>query len=72
MTERRILTEAEIEERISLGGAASALAGHEVDEHTRETGRRMLRGEITIEEAIEGAYQRAVATQKNAPPSGEG
>jgi hypothetical protein len=47
------LSEAEIEMRVNTASGASALAGHDIGEEDREMARRVLRGEMTIEDAIE-------------------
>lgn len=52
-TSQPALTEAEIEKRVSSAGAASALAGHFIGEEDRETLREILRGDLSIEDAIE-------------------
>lgn len=52
-TDRPALTEAEIEESVSTAVAGSAVAGHFIDEGDRELAREVLRGELTVDDAIE-------------------
>ncbi len=48
------LSAAEVESRLTFADAALSLAGHEVkDLETRELGRRIARGEISGDEAVQ-------------------
>jgi hypothetical protein len=62
-TDRPALTEAEIEESVSTAVAGSAVAGHFIDEVDRELTREVLRGELTVEDAI-GSIRKSVHDSK--------
>jgi hypothetical protein len=62
-TDRPALTEAEIEESVSTAVTGSAVAGHFIDEVDRELTREVLRGELTVEDAI-GSIRKSVHDSK--------
>ncbi len=55
------MTEAEIDAAIDGATAGHRLAGHEPSESGVEIGRRMLRGEIEVEDAVKLAVETALA-----------
>jgi hypothetical protein len=60
MTEKKRLTEDEIEEALQGVTAGHRLAEHEPDEQSVELARRLLRGEVSADEAVQLEIERTL------------
>lgn len=60
MTERKHLSDEEIEDALAGATAGHRMAEHEPDAETVELARKQLRGEISTEEAIQLEIERTL------------